>query len=683
MTSRFFFKMAISNLRKNSKFNIPYMCAGIGTVMMFYISLFMTLNKGMQDMPGSENIKTIMVLGSTVIGIFACIFLIYTNSFLIKRRKKEFGLYNVLGMEKKHVGRVIVIEHFILSLVIITSGLILGIIFSRFVYMVALKLVDMPVVLNFEISGSALLITFVVFSSIYLLIAIISLIGVRLGSPIELLRGGNEAEREPKTKALAAALGFICIGTGYYIAVSTKDPISALLLFFVAVVLVIIGTYLLFTAGSIWILKRLRNNKTFYYKSNNFTAVSGMIYRMKQNAVGLASICILSTMVLVMISATVSMYVGVEDAIKLQFPNKRCDVMMETSLVTSENQEVVERVDHDRFRKTVEEEAEKLGAKAEVLDMTEQLMLYGTEEDGKIYPKSDYVSMEPKDAVYVSVMPLSSYNDYFDKSETLKIGEAIVGTDMLEGFDKSVNLGDMTFDVKKDSEVKIEGSRAIVTENIKGMLMLVVRDDEFDNVVVMVRKNLIPDEPSEGLIFPTLNVTVDLTNLSTPGAQEQFMANVRNQYYSDMIDGFTWYGISKAAFSASIKNLVGSFLFLGVFLGIVFIMATVMIIYYKQISEGYYDRDKFVMMQKVGMSKAEVKKSIKTQVLMVFFLPLITAGIHMSMGFPMIVRLMRLFGLTNTNLYIICALITFVIFSIIYAQVYMVIAKEYYKIVEK
>ncbi len=313
-------RLAFDNIRKNARTYIPYILTCSFATAMFYIMKSLSLNEGIENVQGGDTIVPMLSLGTYIIAIFSCIFLFYTNSFLMKNRKKEFGLFNILGMEKRHISKVIGYESLYVAIISLVTGIFAGIILDKLMYMLILKIMSAEIPLGFYISKNAIISTVILFGILFLLIFLNSLRMIHLSKPIELLKGGNTGEKEPKAKWFLALMGVISLGAGYYIALTVKNPINALLLFFVAVVLVILGTYLIFTAGSIALLKILKANKKYYYKTNHFISVSGMIYRMKQNAVGLANICILSTMVLVTLSPTVSMIVGVEDIIMQRYP---------------------------------------------------------------------------------------------------------------------------------------------------------------------------------------------------------------------------------------------------------------------------------------------------------------------------------------------------------------------------
>ena len=343
MTKFFYARLAATNIRKNAQTYVPYILTGIGTVMMFYIICTLSQNSGFNDMPGGVTVAWFMLMGCVVVGLFAAIFLFYTNSFLIKRRKKEFGLYNILGMEKRHISRVMFYEALYVAFISLAAGLLAGMLLSKLFFLLILKIIRVDVSFQFELSMSAVWTTLKLFGAIFLLTFLNNLRQVRLVNPIELLKGGQVGEKEPKTKWVLALLGVLFLGSGYAMAISISNPVAIVLWFFVAVILVILGTYCLFTAGSIAVLKLLRRSKSYYYKPKHFIAVSGMMYRMKQNAAGLASICILSTVVLVLISTTISMYIGAEDMIARRYPREMTVVVAEQE--EAEREEVFQQIE--------------------------------------------------------------------------------------------------------------------------------------------------------------------------------------------------------------------------------------------------------------------------------------------------------------------------------------------------
>ena len=528
-----FGKLAVQNIRNNRSTYIPYMLTCIFCIAMMYMMEFLrdcpTLEKAV---PQASEVRLIVGTGEVVVGIFCVIFLIYSNSFLMKRRQKEIGLYNILGLEKGHIGKVMFLETIMTSLLSLAAGIGFGILGSKLSLLLLFRFLHVPAVLGFYVSITGILFCIAGFGGIFLVILALNLTRVRMNNPVELLKGGNTGEREPRAKWLMAFLGVICLGVGYYLAVTTESPIQAIFIFLLAVILVMAGTYLLFTAGSIVILKLLRKNKKFYYKTSNFISVSGMIYRMKQNAAGLASICILSTGVLLLLSMTVSLYFGMGDIMVNWYP---FDTDAQISGISQEQSEQFQKV----FAQAIE--------------------------------------------------------DYQVPAE------------------KTVTETYLEIGCKQGKNGIMIGQAYSYSEDGNSVDLYTIRQSEYET------------------------------------------------YYVDN----------------------GSILFIGIFLGALFLMGTAMIIYYKQISEGYEDQGRFQIMQKVGMSRREVKGAIRRQILLVFFIPLVMAMVHISMAFPLIRRLLLLFGMANTKLYVGCTAGTVLAFALVYGLIYSMTARSYYKIVEK
>lgn len=656
MSKSFYQKLAINNIKKNSKTYIPYILTCIGTIMMFYNMCFLTVAKDIGSVSDSGSVRYILFLGAIVIGIFSLIFLFYTNSFLIKRRKKEFGLFNVLGMEKKHVARIMFHETIITAALSLISGLTLGILISKLMILLLLKLISFEATFGFEIPISAVLTTVALFCGIFSINLIYNIRQVHISNPVELLKGGNKGEKEPKTKILLTILGAFCLGAGYYIAVVTKTPLAALNLFFVAVVLVIIGTYCLFTAGSIAILKFLKKNKKYYYKPQNFISVSGMIYRMKQNAAGLANICILSTCVIVMVSSTISLYVGMEDALRTRFPR---NIMVEASNVSDEQ---VEALDSLIKEKTLEYNVEvKNPVSFRVMNLV--ALRKGSEF---ITENFEYSS---KNFAILIFITKDEYNKVELKNVSLNDNEALV-------YSLAGNM--------PESTININGFELLIKERITTFESANILSDALvDSYIVVVDSKDTIDK-----VFQTRVMNQGDTNELSyiygfdAEAEEQTQINIVNSI-NDGISDLEIDGSARGAesFRDTFYTVYGGLFFLGIFLGLLFIMATVLIIYYKQIAEGYDDKQRFEIMQQVGMSREEVKHAIKSQVLMVFFIPLIMAIIHIAFAFNVIKRLLAIFSLTNVPLFALCTVVSILVFASIYIIVYMLTAQTYYKIV--
>ncbi len=664
MGKSFSLKLAVNNIKNNRKFYLPYFLASIGIIGMFYIIAFLALNRGIEEM--SQSLAMIMSFGVVVMGIFAFIFLFYTNSFLMKRRKKEIGIYNILGMEKKHIGKILIIENVIISFSSIVIGLLCGILFSKLIYLFLSWVFGVTPPFGIEVSWLAVIASLGLFGVLFLLTMITNQMSIHLAKPIELLYGGNVGEKEPKTKWFLTIIGVICLGVGYYIAITTESPLTALMLFFVAVVLVIIGTYCLFTAGSVAILKALKKNKKFYYKPANFTAVSGLIYRMKQNAVGLANICILSTMVLVMVSGTVSLYVGMNDILDGRFAG---DV---TVAVTPQENQRIAREDRKLVGDTIKEVCRKEGVKVKTYYDYEALVFSVKKDGDNFRAGKDIEDIDSANQVAnLAVVTADEYETISGRKISLEkdqVGTYSYGDDLAEDF----AINDMQFHVKERVEkFTVEDLSVYMTD----AHYIVVADDQVLSQIKDLQAKAYGDNGSQITTEFILDIDgSDEEKLACYQKMQDAVYDLRFPFESMRID-------SKQASSKDFMGLVGGFLFLGLFLGIVFTFAAALIIYYKQISEGYYDKDKFEIMQKVGMSKGEVKKTIRKQVLMVFFVPLVMAGIHILAAFKMITRLLQVFMMYNVPLFALCTAGTFVVFAIIYAIVYAVTAREYYKIV--
>lgn len=663
--SKFFYgKLAAVNIRKNGRIYVPYILTCIFTICMFYIMLFITLNKGLSKMPGADALSVIMWMGTVVIGLFSAVILLYTNSFLMKRRKKELGLYNILGMGKNHIARVMALENLYVSLGTIIAGLFAGILLSKLMLLLLLKLLRFDVPFGFEISPMAVIVTVIVFAAIFFVTLLSNLGRVHLSKPIELLYGGNVGEKEPKTKWVLAVIGFLALASGYTIAIVTENPISALGLFFIAVILVILGTYCLFTAGSIALLKSLRKNKAFYYKTKHFTSVSGMIYRMKQNAVGLANICILSTMVLVMLSTTVSLYIGMEDALRSRYPR---NIMISASETTDDTIRTISDQTDDIILQS--------GLPVENV-VQYRYKSYFTRHSGTVFSNSgDAAASGPSNAIII-LIPLDDYNWLRGTDVALSPHELLLFTPSVPYDGGAVTFGTETFAVKEAyREAPDIGDDYMYS--LKDSFYFILPDSAAIQRVYMALAD-------EGSKWPGLSYYYGFDVQADDGSQIGLVSQLRAALAgvgSDSDSGDQVYTTSAAENKADFLSVYGGFFFLGLFMGTLFIMAAVIIMYYKQISEGYDDQKRFDIMQKVGLSREEIKKTIRSQVLTVFFLPLLAAGIHILAAFKMITKLLFMLNLTNVTLFAWCTLGTIVVFAVIYGAVYTLTARSYYKIV--
>ena len=667
-----FSRLAKQNIRNNKSTYIPYIITCIFCIAMIYMMEFLrdcpTLDQAVRQ---ADEVRMIVFTGEIVVEIFCIIFLIYSNSFLMKRRQKEIGLYNILGLERNHIGIVMFLETIITSIGSLAGGIAAGIIGSKLALLLLLKLLHIPSVLGFYISVKGIFTCLFMFGIIFLMILFLNLAKIHLSRPVELLRGNNTGEKEPVAKWLMALIGFICLGAGYYLAVTTESPIKAITIFLLAVILVMAGTYLLFTAGSIVILKFLRRRKSFYYRTGNFISISGMLYRMKQNAIGLASICILSTGVLLMISMTVSIYFGMNDIMLNRYPY---DVDMSvTSISEEECQTAIEA-----FEKAIADN------KVPVEKSVEEIYL-----DIVCSKNGDQILIKPantirnSDSVLVlSLLDQAEYERLTGISANLNDGEIFAWYPSAVQKD-SVTVDETEFTVKKwlDKNPLTCGEDA-VSDNA----VLVVTDEDFkkfDEMRTEMYKGVSSAPAGEDL---TLHLGLDITGSETDKIDfgTPVMEAVKDLRKNGGLSENSWItsGIRQQEYESYYADN-GSLLFIGIFLGSLFLMGTAMIIYYKQISEGYEDQKRFEIMQKVGLSRREVRSSVRRQILMVFFLPLLMAMLHITMAFPMIRRLLLLFGMTNTKLFIGCTAGTVLIFAVVYGLIYLMTARSYYHIVER
>lgn len=666
MGKLFFPKMAAGNLVRNRRFEFPYLLTGLITVAMFYNMTFLTFHEELKNMPGGATIPTIMNLGTMVVGLFAVIFLLYTNTFLMKRRHKEIGLYNILGMSKRHIAVVMLWETVYTCLITVVGGLLLGILLSKLMLLLLYKILFFSVSFGFMVSWKSVGITAVLFVAIYLVALLLNLLHVHLSKPVELLKGGSVGEKEPKTKVLLAILGVVTLGAGYYIAITTESPLEALMLFFLAVILVIIGTYCLFTAGSIAFLKAMKKRKNYYYQAKHFIGISGMLYRMKQNAVGLANICILSTMVLVMISTCVCLYIGTGDALNAMYPH---DIIYSQSWQDSGNRS------KEEVRVQIQEALDKAGMEPTHVQEMDQLtsvnsMLEGSTL-GLVDPEANLSDLS--NTVTTLITTAESYRQMTGTALDLAPGEVALNASEDHEDWQTVTFLDLTFSVK---EWLPEPPDLFVEGYSDQYLFLVVAGE--DDLEAIYQQQLQAKDGEIGLVSKIYwGYSMDFDGATKDQITRLYDLLLGN-VLTDAGDGsFSCRDVQESEFYA----LYGGLLFLGLFLGLLFLMATVLIIYYKQISEGYEDKERFAILEKVGMSQQQVRTAIRSQVRMVFFLPLLGAIIHLAASFKMISKLMAALGLQNIPLFALCCVGTVVVFAVGYFIIYHLTARTYYKIV--
>ncbi len=663
MNSSIYSKLAVTNLKNNRKTYVPYILTAVLTVMMYYIIDALSRNSSV----GWKDVRLVLSYAAVVVQVFAVIFLFYTNSFLMKRRKKEVGMYNILGMGKVHIAKMFLVEMLITASVSIGAGIAGGVLFSKLMWLVLLKILHYDVNMDFAVSGTAVAHTLALFCVVFALTLAYNLWQIKLANPVELLRGGNEGEREPKTKWLLAAAGVLLVGSGYYVALTTESPLKAIQLFFVAVVCVILGTYALFIAGSIALLKMLKKKKSFYYQSRYFTAVSGMIYRMKQNAVGLANICILSTMVLVMISTTICMYMGMDDILKTRYPRE----FEVTAFYPDKKAE-------EKILSIIGEETRRAG----VVEKDRMAYHYGgvasIKQGNAFHIAMDEDVYSGSENIYELIMiPVKDYNALEGENVNLDEGEVLLYNPRMDAqkIGDTVQILEDSYKVKKEIDTfSLEEKNA---SRIVGGYYVIVKDEKQIQKYLNAAYARLSKEYSQlDEMKVQYKVCLDLegTKEECRKAEETIKKRIKEEVPQSNCDGRE---IEQESFYA----IYGGLFFIGLYLGFMFLMATVLIIYYKQISEGYDDKERYQIMQKVGMSKKEVRRSIRSQVLMVFFLPLAAAVLHVAVAFKVITKLLAVLNMVNVPLFLLCTVATAAVFAVFYAAVFGVTAREYYRIV--
>ena len=662
----FYAKLAVNGIRKNARLYVPYLLTCAGMVMMFYIVSYLQDTPVLAGIRGGEEMQAMLSLGSGVMGVFGAIFLLYTNSFLIRRRKREFGLYNMLGMGKGNIARVLFWEALLVLTGTMAIGLAVGVAVSKLAELLLVNIMHGNVTFTFTVSPRAVLLTAAVFCIIHALLLIKALLQIRTASAVNLFRSESAGEKPPRANWVLAILGLILLAVAYYLAVTIKQPLVAMAMFFVAVILVILATYLLFIAGSVAVCRMLQKNRRYYYKAKHFVSVSSMAYRMKRNGAGLASICILSIMVLVTVSSTTGLYFGSEDSLRSRYPR---DITLiakakDVSMLTDEKR--------DAARELVDAYVAEHDATAHNFRDFRIVSVTGAMKDGAITTDPQEAGMHITDStIYqVNFLPLPDYNRICGTNETLADDEALI----------SLKRGDYGWDsISVDSKVAYRTRKAPVVFQESGMAAVDVVDTIY--VVVKDLQGLQPLLQGNTLFAQQWEYGFD----SMLSDEDQW--EMTYQMDVELSDGLHRLGMKYVYLEGMAENrydfygTYGGFFFLGILLSIVFLFAAVLIIYYKQISEGYEDQKRFEIMQKVGMTRKNIRKSINSQLLTVFFLPLVGAGVHLAFAFPMIRRMLILFNLTNTRLLVETTGVTFLAFALIYTLVYRKTSNAYYAIV--
>ncbi len=676
MKGGFYIRLAKDGIMKNRKLYFPYILTCICMIMMFYIIYYLGFSADFTSVRGGDMLQSFLMLGVFVIAIFSLIFLYYTNSFLIRRRKKEFGLYNILGMGKRNLVKILVWENILTATLSVVSGLLLGIVFSKLAELAALRILGGKTGFAIRVEPKPVIVTAVLFIGIFLLIMLRMIFYIFRLRPVEMLKSENVGEKPPKANWILALIGVVLLAGAYYLAVAVIDPLSAMLMFFIAVVMVIIATYLLFISGSVALCKLLQKNKKYYYKTKHFVSLSSMIYRMKRNGAGLASICILSTMVLVTLSSTVCLYAQTEDGIQKRYPH---DITME---LTSDDYSETEP-----YKEIVSEVLSEYGEEAENVEDFHLYSAAGFQYGDELrlsmadYSETGTGDIESIRSIYI--IDLEAYNRLTGENREMTDNEFLLYPFKADyDYDTISITGCGTWNVELleqqpfpvgAAQANAEGSYFIVAKD----LSVIQQIEEYRNSLAQEDDSLIATYIEESYGFDLScddekQTEIYNTILERIGALTSQENGVEYPHY--FID-------SKAGGRIDYIAINGGLFFLGVLLGAVFLFGTVLIMYYKQISEGYEDQNRFDILMKVGMTRKEVKQSINSQVLTVFFLPLVTAGIHLAFAYPLISKILLLMSATEEKILIIVTICCYLVFALFYVIVYMITSKGYYTIV--
>ncbi|MGN0539870.1 MAG: FtsX-like permease family protein [Candidatus Fimenecus sp.] len=676
MKFSFYPKLALSSIRKNKKLYLPYILTCIGMVAMYYIIVYLQYSDILSYMPKTFTLREMFNLGSWVIAIFALIFLFYTNSFLIRRRKKEFGLYNILGMGKKNICFLVLCETVITGIIALAGGLLAGVLFSKLAELVLVNIIKGNISYSLSVSPYAFLSTAAVFCAVFFLLFLNTVFQLRHSNAISLLRSENVGEKPPKGNWILALIGFVLLSAAYYLAITIKNPVSALTIFFGAVIMVIVGTYFLFISGSVTLCRALQKNKRYYYKPQHFVSVSSMAYRMKRNGAGLASICILATMVLVMLSSSASLYFGEESSLSATYPK---EINVTASFLTPDD---MSDENIAALRDSIKEINKKYNVTESNLIDFSSVNVAGVMENGNFQPDVNAysnASFDVYERIYnLTIVSLSDYNRITGKREILNDNEILVYTDNKNFREQKLNLdGENILTVKE--YVDCPYFKTQINDIVSSIVVFAP-----DPSATVAKLRVLSDYNGQSLLSSNWLYNFD-TN--TDGKNQIELRKELYEVLKQRLDNTPELKMisceSREENREDFYNTFGGLFFLGIILSIVFIFAAVLIIYYKQISEGYEDCARFDIMQKVGITKEGIRKSINSQLLTVFFMPLLFAGMHLAFAFPIISRLLKLFHLDNIMLFAASSITAFLVFALLYALVYKITSNAYYKIVSR
>ncbi len=672
MNASFYFKIAKTNIKNNRKIYFPYILTSICMVMIMYVVSFLANDPMIaKKFAGGATLQGLLKLGVYIIMIFSALFLFYTNSFITKRRKREFGLMSVLGMGKKNISLVMLWENIIVDFTSIAVGLVLGLLLSKLAQGVLFNILgESAAPLDFSVNLTDMLMTVLVFLVIFAVIFFDSIRQITFTNTIDLLHSSNKGEKEPKANYIMAVIGVVFLGVGYALSQLVQQAYSAISLFFVAVIFVIVGTYALFIAGSVALAKVLKKNKAYYYKPSHFVSVSGMTYRMKRNGAGLASICILSTMVLVMLSTTVCMFAGVEKTSQLRYP---MDVTTMIGLSDGLEEECAV------FEAEMHRKADNLGVKIEREVEYNTWNAYVEDKNTGVFRTGEASS--EVNPVQLNFFSIDAYNDTNLTGEKISLGdgEALILTYDCEYSFDTFEINDVKLSVK---EVKpTNGNFTFLATLFSNSIpqILVFTNDSAADLYRQV-KNVSDGEKC----YVNRYIGWDVSDCDDE-TLDQLCSDIRQIWLDGNTAENTDWTLSTVYTDTYVNDFnyqvatYGGLFFLAIILGLVFISGTVLIMYYKQVTEGYEDAERYEIMKKVGMTEREIKKSINSQILTVFFAPLIAAGVHIAFAYNMIKLILRVMVAAAGSTFFYTTLICYAVFAVFYIAVYLITSKAYYR----
>lgn len=675
MKNRLFFRLALLGIRNNKKVYIPYILSCIGTVMIYFLIHSLSCSENINNLAGGRNLLLGFSLGKFIVAFFSFLFLLYTGSFLFKIRNKEFGLFNILGMDKKGISKVIFFESVIVAGVSLSGGILLGVVLSKFTELCLLHFIRAEINLDFSFSGEAVIYTLLIYTVIFAVLCVRSLFSIRRSTALSLLRSDKKGEKTPKGNVLIGLAGLILLIAAYFISIYIKEPLSAMLLFMLDIMIVIAATYMLFIYGSVVGCRLLKNNKNYYYQKKHFISVSSMSFRMKRNGAGLASICILSTMVLVMISSSVSLYFGADDAINAKFP--QCN----TIRIYFDNLEGFRESNASMIKDVLEKTvADKTLKQDHTVDFRYAEMHAILNEDKVESSIDNNVSLVTvaSNAYDFYFIDEATYNRLSGKAVTLSESEALMTTLKNSVSTQRMNIGGKELHIVGQCDDFPHLGTAFVSA--MPSVFLIIKDfSVLENAAKPVSEN--GSVPFDFIYYYGYDPQIEETASEMISLQKEALADTDYPFLKMVENEPLFYGDCLLEERDDFYSTFGGLFFFGILFSILFIFAAAMIIYYKQISEGYEDAARFEIMKKVGMSDRDIKKSINSQILTVFFSPLLFGGLHLCFAFVPIWKILQLFNLQNLGLVVLVTAASFVIFGLCYTLIYKITAKAYYDIV--